>query len=137
MSAPHVWLREQIEDATEITAWPVEMTGNLMPPYAVYVREETARDVALTLADAINGPITEDLSAATFSVTIYADSYVQAWDIAGQVAGAVHNVSGASGDAYIQHSKVTSQKDGITGYLEGREQPTYTVEISVVILFEE
>lgn len=137
MSAPHVWLREQIEDATEITAWPVEMTGNLMPPYVVYVREETARDVALTLADAINGPIAEDISAATFAVTIYADSYVQAWEVADQVAGAVHNVSGGGGDAYIQHSKVVSQRDGSAGYLDGREQPTFTVDLSVQILFEE
>lgn len=137
MSAPHVWLREQIEEATDITAWPVEMTGNLAPPYVVYNREETVRDVALTLETGINEQPAEDMSAATFAVTVYADSYVQAWDIADLVAAAVHNVSGASGDAYIQHSKVVSQRDGVAGYLDGREQPTYTVELSVQILFEE
>lgn len=137
MSTPHIWLREQIESTTEIPTYPVEVTRVELPPYIVYVRDETQRDVALTLGDTLNSPIAEDLSLGTFAVTIYADSYVQAWEIAGAISGALHNVSGGEGSTYIQQSRVASQRDGAAGYLEGRDQPTYTVEMTIQIWFEE
>mgnify|MGYP006271957525 CR=1 FL=1 len=137
MSAPHVWLRSVIEDATDVSAFPVEATGATMPPYVVYTRESTSRDL-MVLSDAYAEQPSADYigPVATFLVTIYADSYVQAWDIAGLVANAAHKVSATSGGLTL-YSIVEDEKDGSAGYLDGREQPVYTVEQTIRIRFEE
>lgn len=135
MSTPHVWLREQIEAATDATAWPVEAAGSAEPPYVVYVRDETSRDVAMTLETAI-GQEAPAFRVATFVVTIYCDSYAQGWEIAEDISAAVHNVSGGSGHQYIQQSKVMNERDGAAGYMDGRDQPTYTIDITVEIQYE-
>ena len=136
MSAPHVWLRERIEDATGYNAWPVEMTGSDVPPYVVYVREQTAREMVLPDAmDEVYEPAVLP-PVASFLVTIYADSYVQAWEIAGQIVEAVHKVSADESGLTIHESIVSDERDGMAGYLEGRESPTYTVEQSITIRWE-
>lgn len=136
MSAPHVWLREQIEAATGINAYPVEMTGSELPPYVVYVRDTTAREFVLPdTMEAIPEPGLLP-PVATFTLTIYADSYVQAWEIAGQIVDAVHKVSADESGLTIHECVVADEKDGMAGYLEGREQPTYTVEQTIQIRWE-
>lgn len=136
MSAPHVWLRAQIEDATGVNAWPVEMTGSDMPPYVVYVRDQTVREQVL---EETLGPVPAPQyvpNVAVFTVTIYADSYVQAWEIAGDVSGAIHNVSADESGLTIHECIVIDEKDGMAGYLDGRESPTYTVEQTIQIRWE-
>lgn len=136
MSAPHVWLREQIEDATGVDAFPVEVTGSNLPPYVVYVRDTTARE--MVLPDTLEAVPEAGLlpPVATFTLTIYADSYVQAWEIAGQIVGAVHKVSVDESGLTIHESIVVDEKDGAAGYLEGRDSPTYTVEQTIQIRWE-
>lgn len=136
MSAPHVWLREQIEAASGVDAFPVEVTGSNLPPYVVYVRDQTTREQILAEALGESPPVAYMPPVATFTVTIYADSYVQAWEIAGDITSAIHNVSADESGLTIHECLVVDEKDGMAGYLEGRENPTYTVEQTITIRWE-
>ena len=138
MGAPHVWLKSAIEAAASgVTVWPVDMTGGGEPPYVIYVREQTARE--LLLAETFDdGPVPGELSpVARFSVTIYADSYVQAWEIAGNISTALHRFQGSGEGQTIDSCMVMDERDGDAGYLEGREQPTFTVEQTIEVRFQE
>lgn len=146
MGSPHNWLKAAIEDSLgsgsgsgeyELTAWPVEMTGGGEPPYVVYNRTATVRELMLTdTLDAV--PTVGSLPpVATFQVTVYADSYVQAWQIADAIVAAVHQFSGSAHGETIDRAFVTDVTDGDSGFLEGREQPTYTVELTVEITYQE
>lgn len=143
MGSPHVWLKAAIEDATgsgsgsEVTAWPVEMTGSGDPPYVIYNRTATVRE--LILPDALDEvPEVDSLPpVATFTVAVYADSYVEAWEIADAITLAIHKFSGSAHGETIQHALVTDVADGDSGFLEGREQPTFTVELTVEITYQE
>lgn len=143
MGSPHVWLKAAIEDASgsgsgyEVTAWPVEMTGAGDPPYVIYNRTATVRE--LILPDALDEtPFFDNLPpVATFTVTVFADSYVQAWEIADAITAAVHKFTGSAHGETIQTALVTDVADGDSGFLEGREQPTFTVELTVEITYQE
>ncbi len=140
MGSPHNWLKAAIEEAMgsdEVTAWPVEMTGAGDPPYVIYNRTSTARE--LILPDALDDiPGVDSLPpVATFTVTVYADSYVQAWEIADSITAAVHKFSGSAHGETIQTALVTDVADADSGFLEGREQPTFTVELTVEITYQE
>lgn len=137
MGAPHVWLKSAIEAAAAgVTAWPVE-AGEVAPPYVIYAREGTTREQLL--ADEFEALPSADVLApvARFAVVIYADSYVQAWEISGAIAASIHKFSGSGSGQTIDHCLVLDERDGEAIYLDGREQPTYTVEQSVEIRFEE
>lgn len=135
--SPHVWLREKIEAATGSTAWPVGMTGTYGPPFVVYAREATSREQVL--ADTFDDTPTTDAvpPVARFLVAIYADDYVQAWTIAGQITAAIHKFAGTASGTTIDHCLVLDERDSQPDYLEGRETPTYTVELSVEIRWTE
>jgi hypothetical protein len=137
MNAPHNWLKAAIEQASGITAWPVEETGGSNPPYVVYLRESTAREQLLD--DTFDATPEADTTppVARFTISIYADSYALAWEIANAITAAIHKFSGTAHGETIAHCLVLDERDGDAGYLEGREQPTYTVEQSVEIRFSE
>lgn len=137
MGSPHNWIRSAIEAASTINAYPVEMTGGGDPPYIIYTRESTTREPMLS--DGFSASPTTDVMPPTarFTVVIYADSYAQAWQIAGQIRAAVHRFSGSAHGETIYLSIVIDERDGDAGYLDGREQPTYTVEQTVEIAYAE
>jgi hypothetical protein len=134
---PHVWLRETIEAATGSTVWPVGMTGNTGPPFVIYAREATSREQVL--ADTFDDtPSADQINpVARFLVAIYADDYVQAWTIAGQITSEIHKFAGTASGTTIEHCLVLDERDSQPDYLEGRETPTYTVELSVEIRWTE
>jgi hypothetical protein len=136
MPTPHVWLKESIEAATSCTAWPVGMTGTQNPPFVIYAREGTTRE--LTLDDALDD---EPLPAlvpptARFLVAVYADDYVSAWALASLITAAIDRFRGTDHGTMIDHCLVLDERDGQPDYLEGRETPTYTVELSVEIRWD-
>jgi hypothetical protein len=137
MPTPHVWLKEAIEDATSATAWPVGMTGTQSPPFTIYAREATGREQVL--ADTFDDtPAADQVNpVARFLVAVYADDYVQAWTLAGQITAAIHKYAGTADGTTIEHCLVLDERDGHPDYLEGRETPTYTVELSVEIRWDE
>lgn len=137
MGAPHVWLKAAIEAAaTGVTAWPVE-AGDVAPPYVIYGREGTTREQLLDDTFDAEPEPDEIPPVARFTVVIYADSYVQAWEISGSIAAAIHRFKGSAEGQTIDHCLVHDERDGEAIYLDGREQPTYTVEQSVEIRFQE
>jgi hypothetical protein len=114
------------------------MTGVGEPPYVIYTREQTVREQLLD--DAFSDTPDPDAMppVARYTVVVYADSYVQAWDIAGAISAAIHRFAGGPDVAHgetIHQCLVVDERDGDAGYLEGREQPTYTVEQDVEIRF--
>lgn len=138
MGAPHNWLKAAIEAAApSVTAWPVEMTGSGEPPYVIYNRSATSRE--LILPDALDDTPTIDTlpPVATFTVAVYADGYVQAWAIADAITAAIHRFKGSAHGETIETALVTDVADGDSGFLEGREQPTFTVELTVEITYQE
>jgi hypothetical protein len=70
-------------------------------------------------------------------VAVYADDYVQAWTLAGQITAAIHTFAGTADGTTVEHCLVLDERDGQPDYLEGRETPTYTVELSVEIRWAE
>jgi hypothetical protein len=137
MPTPHVWLKEAIEAATSETAWPVGMTGTEAPPFVIYAREATGREQVL--ADTFDDtPAADQINpVARFLVAVYCDDYVHAWDLAGQITAAIHKFTGTAHGTSIEHCMVLDERDGQPDYLEGRETPTYTVELSVEIRWDE
>ena len=135
--SPHVWLREKIEAATSATAWPVGMTGTEAPPFVIYAREATGREQVL--ADTFDDTPSTDAvpPVARFLVAVYADDYVEAWTISGQITAAIHRWAGTASGTTIDHCLVLDERDGQPDYLSGRETPTYTVELSVEIRWAE
>lgn len=137
MGYPHVWLKAAIEEAagSGVTAWPVEMTGGGEPPYVVYTRESTTLEQVLDDAY-LEAPVHDQTApVARFDLAIYADSYVEAWEIAGAIRSAIHKFSGSAHEQTIERCLVTDERDGDAGFLEGREQPTFTIEMTVEIAY--
>jgi len=143
MSAPHVWLKAAIEAAyAGLTAWPVENTAGIGnagydPPYVIYRRESTSQEILL--GDAIgSGPALDQFPPlATFSISVFAPSYVTAWAIADAITASIHKFRDLEDDETIEAAYVLDRADGDVTILEGSEQPTYTVELSVEIRFRE
>lgn len=134
MATPHVWLKEAIEAATTKTAWPVGVTDHTAaPPFVIYAREATGREQVL--ADTFDDTPTADQirPVARFLVAVYADDYVEAWGLAEDITDAIHRFAGTAHGTTIEHCLVLDERDGQPDYLEGRETPTYTVELSVEI----
>lgn len=134
---PHLWLKAKIEEAAEINAFPIDITGDDEPPYAVYVRESTASEKILE-DDLEEVPDPDEFPAtASFTVTIWAAKYVDAWALARLVYLAIDKFRDLEGDQTIHSVFVTDKRDGEIVYFEGREQPFYSVELSVEIQFTE
>ncbi len=131
MPIPEKWIKGAIEEAVaDCQAWPVAMTGTGDPPYVVYFREGTARD--FVLSETVDIPPT-----ASFRLDIYADSHVQAWEIAEAIGAALNRFKGPVGDLTIDSCLLTDERDGDAVRLDGREDPTYIVEQTYAISWEE
>lgn len=134
---PHVWLKEMIEAATDATVWPVGMTGKDEPPFVIYVREATDREQVLAETFDTTPETDQVPPVARYTVAIYADDYVEAWTISGQIVAAIHKYAGAAHGTTVVSCLVVDEKDGQPDYLDGRETPTYTVEQSVQIRYQD
>jgi hypothetical protein len=138
MSFPEKWLHPAIEAAADsVTAWPVAMTGDLNPPYIVYAREQTTRE--LVLADTLDDePIADEMPAvATFVIQILADSYLQAKEIAAAISAALHRFTGPADDLTIHWCLQDDERDTDAIFLEGREVPTYVIEQTYRVSWQE
>lgn len=134
MSTPQVWLRSAIEDAASCDAYPIQAPEGLAPPYVIYSRTGTAREQILS--DTLDNPAggTETPPTASIQLEVYVDDYVQAWDKADAIVGAIHGFAGELEEAgQIESCLVTDQKDSDPVYLDGRDQPTYVIEMTVEI----
>jgi hypothetical protein len=128
MASPEAWLRGAIEDASDCNAYPVQVPEGASPPYVRYSREGTERSRGL---DGTSSPVGE------FLLEIHADSYLDAKARADLVRVAVSNFSGTAEGCTIDDVRLNDEKDGQPTYLEGRDVPTYVVEQTYSIFWQE
>lgn len=121
MSFPEKWLRERLDLATTAGIHPVLATHNAPFPLVVYRRTGTRRERNMTLGN-IGRPI------ATFSVSIVAETYSQAKDIADSVRNSVDNFTGTSQGVTIIGVSLVSEADNMERPAEGQAKPLYRVD---------
>jgi hypothetical protein len=133
MSAPQVWLRSAIEAAAECDAYPVQAPADAAPPYVIYERTSTAREQIL--ADTLDSPGagTATPPTAGMTVLVYVDDYVQVWERADAIAAAIHGFAGEHEGTVIESALVVDAKDTSPEYIDGRDTPTYVVEMTVEV----
>lgn len=133
MPSPQIWLRSAIEAAAEVQAYPIETPEGLAPPYVIFERTATAREALLS--DTLDNPAggSELPPVATMTVLVFADDYVQVWDLSDTISAALHGFAGEHEGTVIEAALVTDEKDQSPVYLDGRDTPTYVVEQTVEI----
>jgi hypothetical protein len=122
MAIPEVWIKAAIEASADCLAYPVDAPEGVAPPYVTFARVGTTRE--LTLEENVENVV------GSFEVVIYADSYLEAKEIADSVRQSIHNFSGDASGVTIELSALTDEVDGSPVYLDGRDRPTYSVEHS-------
>ena len=133
MPSPQIWLRSAIEAAAAVQAYPIETPEGLAPPYVIFERTATARESLLS--DALASPAggSELPPTANVTVLVFADDYVEVWNLSASIVAALHGFSGVHQGTLIESSIVTDEKDQSPVYLDGRDTPTYVVEQTVEI----
>lgn len=129
ISSPENWIRETIEEEAEVNAYPVHVPPTAALPYVRFVREQTERPT--TLDGLPSAPI------GTFLVEIYASTVLQAKEIADAVRGGMDNFSGEADGIQIEDVDLTDEKDGSPVFEDGDETPTFVVEQSYLIYWQE
>ena len=132
MPYPEQWLKAAIEAAGGCLAWPMEAPESAALPYAIYGRTSTQRELTLPAVP----PLTVNPSA-TFSVLIYASTYSSVKALADSVRSAMHNFNGTANGVTILECLITEERDGSPDYLDGQDKPTYSVEHTYQIRWEE
>lgn len=125
MAYPEPWIRSALEDECECSAYPVDAPEGAQPPYSTFVREGTTREAA---AVAVSGE---------FRITIYADSYLEAKQLADAARAGLHNFSGQAGETTIDGAWIVDEVDGQPVYLDGRDKATYSVEQVLRVFWQE
>jgi hypothetical protein len=120
MAFPEKWLRSRLDSATTAGIHPVLAPLNAATPLVVYRRNGTRRE--RTLAGNVGRPV------ATFSVSIVADTYSQAKQIADDIRLAVDNFTGQSEGVTIVNVALASESDNMERPLEGQSKPLYRVD---------
>lgn len=128
-SSPEEWLHNAAETAG-IDVYPVTSPDKKEPPFAVFARESTDRDV--DLEDGTTGAV-----AGEFSVEIYSDGYLAGKALADAVRAAVNNFTGTAHGATIDRVHLTDERDGPPVQFDGRSATTYVVEQTYQIFWNE
>ena len=129
MPVPEIWLKSAIEEATDLLAYPLVVPEGAALPWIVYGRNATQRD--LVLGGVSNVPM------GTFDVAVYADSYADAKGYADEIRAAVNNFNGTVGDLTIEAVMLTDERDGDPVFFDGRDVPTYAVQQTYTIRWQE
>jgi hypothetical protein len=128
MAGPEAWLRGAIEDSSGCNTYPVGIPEGATPPYVSYSREGTERVRGL---DGSGSPVGE------FLVSVFADSYLDAKAAADLIRAALVNFNGVEDGCTIDDVRLSDEKDGSPIYMEGRDVPTYVVEQTYSIFWQE
>lgn len=133
MPAPQIWLRSAIEAAAGCDAYPVQAPEGAQPPYVIYERTGTAREQLV--ADTLDSPAAGTLTPPTTTITVlvYRDDYVEVWDLSGAIVEAIHGFAGEYEGTEIESCLVVDEKDAPPEYMDGRDTPTYVVELTVEV----
>lgn len=129
MSSPEAWLKSAIETAGACTAWPLVPAEGTAPPFVVYSRDSTDRPLQTS---GLTG-----FAEGAFTLEVYADGYTLVRSASDAISAALHNFTGSGAGATIDHVFVTDEKDGSPVFLEGRDVPTFVVEMNISIRWQE
>jgi hypothetical protein len=129
MASPEAWLRMAIEGVAGCNAYPLVVNEGQAPPFVVYMRTATAR--VQQLDGAFDSPV------GTFEITIYNDGYLAVKTTADAVRAAVNNFQGPGEGANILSVQLDNERDADPVFLEGRDLPTFVVEQTYTIRWEE
>jgi hypothetical protein len=129
---PEQWTKKAIETATGCQAYPLIAPEAAALPYVVYGRISTDRGTNM----AVNANIVFDPSAQ-FQVEIYAATYFSAKTLADQVRQAAHNFTGTAYGVTIRSSLLVDERDGEPVFFDGQDKPTFSVEQTYQIRWEE
>jgi hypothetical protein len=101
-------------------------------PYVIYGRTSTQRETIMAGTTPLNvNP------SATFSVLVYAATYSGVKALADLVRAALHNFNGTANGVTIRECLITDELDGSPDFLEGQDKPTYSVDHTYQIRWEE
>jgi hypothetical protein len=132
MPFPEQWLKAAIESAAGCSAFPMRAPEGQALPYVIYGRMATARESIFTGTASLNvNP------AGDFAVEIYAATYTAAKTLADAVRVGLHNFTGTASGVTIRLCLLTEERDGDPIDFDGQNQPTYTVEHSYQIRWQE
>lgn len=129
MASPEKWLRNRLDAATTAGVHPVLAPQNAPFPLVVYRRTGTRRD--RDLLGNVGRPV------ATFSVSIVADTYSEAKDIADSVRLTVDNFTGDFSGVKIVSTALVSEADNMERPPEGQAKPLYRVDQVYEVRFQE
>lgn len=127
--APESWLYNAVESAG-VSAFPVTPPEGRAAPFVVFSRDATDRD--LDLEEGSTGA-----AAGDFTVEVFCDGYLDGKALATAVRKAVNNFSGVAYGATIDRVQLTDERDGPPVLLNGRSTPTYVIEQTYQIFWNE
>lgn len=130
MAFPEKWLRSRIASATTAGVHPVLATQNAPYPLVVYRRSGTRRDRGV-------GHGNFGVPVATFSVSIVAETYGQAKEIADAVRLKVDNFTGDADGVKILMTVLAAESDNMERPPEGQAKPLYRVDQVYEVRFQE
>lgn len=129
MAFPEKWLRSRLDAATTAGIHPVLAPLNAPFPLVVYRRSGTRRERALV--GNVGRPV------ASFSVSIVAETYSQAKEIADAIRLSVDNFTGESEGVTIVNVALASEADNMERPPEGQSKPLYRVDQIYEVRFHE
>lgn len=132
MPFPEQWAKAAIEASAGCQAYPVIAPEGASLPYVVYGRMTTDRgmNMAGNVVVAFN-------PAAQFQVEIYTATYFSAKTLADLIRQAMHNFTGTASGVTIRSSLLMDERDGEPVFFDGQDKPTYSVEQTYQIRWEE
>jgi len=129
MPFPQQWLCHAIESAAGCRAYPAAVPEVEGIPYVTYEHQRTTWDRSI---DGL-----ENEATATYAISIYADTYLAAQELARLVRRGVDNFTGSVGGVTITHCHIDDERDGPPVDFAGDGKPTYAKEQMYVIRFFE
>jgi hypothetical protein len=132
MPFPEQWAKAAIEAAASCQAFPLIAPESAALPYVIYGRVSTARESIMA------GPTPVNVNpAGTFQVEIYAATYSQAKTLADLVRAAMHNFNGTASGITIRLCLLLEERDGDPVFFDGQDKPTFSVEHTYQIRWQE
>jgi len=132
MPFPEQWVKNAIEVAAGCEAYPLIAPEAVSLPYVVYARVSTDRSLYTS------APVGYALPpAGQFQVEIYAATYSSAKALANAVRQSMHNFTGTAYGVTIRSSLLTDERDGEPTFFDGQDKPTFAVEQTYKIRWEE
>lgn len=132
MPYPESWAKAAIETAGSCLAYPLIAPESAALPYVIYGRSSTTRETIMAGAIAVNVS-----PSAEFVVEIYAATYSASKVLADLIRLALHNFNGTANGVTIRQALLLEERDGEPVFFDGQDQPTYVVEHTYKIRWQE